>query len=661
MMIIKKNKFLSKITNAKFANCSLLFAHCSLRFALCSLLFALCAVPAHAAVVQRGTTNTARPSVVRENVAARLPTVTTTTAATTISATPDTMDAAPVIAPEPIIENKSSQFDATLGESLATTTDTSTDDRAEMIRRQRAALDAADATATAAARSAAAIANNSSSCDGGLRACMKQTCGADFSKCAGDGDTIWGDKMEQCRRDLNCTGEEYQKFSIEIKADRDLAADLADYQNVLDCGDRYNACIVAACGATFDNCLGKAAGDKAISECASIANECKTADSGFASRIGQVFGTLRQRAEVQVQKDEQRLYALRDAMKQQCTALGAMFDERTLDCVYTVSFFAGDDNTLFASKKLYAGDTFMCTPNWFGVDVTTYRENAYRLTRSQTAASSAMLGSGVGTAAGAIASGAIDRAVDRAQATRAASKAEKEHEQNFGDDKEDKNQDKKEEDKKEEKKVEKPTNNPEQPKTGDGTTPPTGESGTPPSTEQQTTEESGGKVQEQTEPVDKKKMNNIIPTTGELVTAAVATTQLPDECNETKRWYTLYSKRGAIEENKDYRGKYIHQPETREKYKRYTDEFDRICIQNGGTIKITEKTYTDEKNVCGTYNKYDEYKCDLSEHLDKINVAKGACEQFYKNRLFSAENVTQEYDDDTIDKGTGCKLYNKLD
>ena len=84
-----------------------------------------------------------------------------------------------------------------------------------------------------------------------------------------------------------------------------------------------------------------------------------------------------------------------------------MFDERSLDCVYTVNFYAGNDSTLYASKKAYAGGTFECTPNWFGVDVTTFKENAYRLTREQTSASSAMLGSGVGVAVGAVTSGVV--------------------------------------------------------------------------------------------------------------------------------------------------------------------------------------------------------------------------------------------------------------
>ena len=105
----------------------------------------------------------------------------------------------------------------------------------------------------------------------------------------------------------------------------------------------------------------------------------------------EAFGALRENAEVMVKRDEERLYELRDKMAETCNRLGASFDERTLDCVYTVNFYAGEDGTLYASKKRYAGSTFDCTPNWFGIDVTTFMENAMRLTREQTSASSAIV------------------------------------------------------------------------------------------------------------------------------------------------------------------------------------------------------------------------------------------------------------------------------
>ncbi len=305
------------------------------------------------------------------------------------------------LADDDYIEDKTSQFDDIFSET--TTGDTGDNTLAEQIRAQRAALDAADATNTATK----AISGGANACDSGLRACMKKKCGDDFSKCAGDGDTIWGDKMESCKRDLPCTGHEFQLLSAEIKGDRDINAQLSLYNSIVDCGNKYNDCIITECGTTFTKCLGKSAGDKAISACAKIAKSCTEQDSGLAARAMEAFGALRENAEIMVKRDEERLYELRDKMGETCQRLGAMFDERTLDCVYTVNFYAGEDSTLYASKKRYAGSTFDCTPNWFGIDVTTFMENAMRLTREQTAASSAMLGSGVGTAVGLVTSGVL--------------------------------------------------------------------------------------------------------------------------------------------------------------------------------------------------------------------------------------------------------------
>ncbi len=330
---------------------------------------------------------------------------------------------------ETYIEDKSSQFDDIVN-STGTDANAGADSLAAQIRAQRAALDAADAANTATLRTQ----GGANTCDANLRACMMEKCGKDFSKCAGDTDTLWGTKMDACRRDLPCTGEEYRLFSTEIKADRDLNAKISSYNSIIECGNRYNDCIISECGEKFNKCLGKTAGDNTISNCGKIARECTEMDSGLASRTMSVFGTLRVDAEKQVARDEERLYELRDLMRDTCNRLGAMFDERTLDCVYTVNFYAGEDNTLYASKKAYAGSTFDCDQNWFGVDITTFKENAFRLTREQKSASSALLGSGLGMGVGAITSGAIDRAVDRHTAERAVKKAEKEHEELYGTD-----------------------------------------------------------------------------------------------------------------------------------------------------------------------------------------------------------------------------------
>jgi hypothetical protein len=319
------------------------------------------------------------------------------------------------------ITNKASQFSDVLSGMGATTTDSSNTELAETIRRQRALLDAQSEKANATGGTSNITTANA--CDAGLRKCMTEKCGADFTKCAKDSTTVWGNKMDACRRNTKCTGHEYTLLAPEILADRNAAIELSYYNSVVNCGNKYNNCIFGICGKTLDKCLSKSAGDSAIAKCKSIADECREQDSGLPSRVMGIFGDMRTVATADAQKQEKRLYELRDLMRTQCTRLGAMFDERTLDCVYTVNFFAGEDSTLMASKKLYSGDTFQCTPDWFGVDITTYMENAQRLTRSQKGASAAAMGAGLGTAAGLISSNAIGRAIDTQNAEKQAKEA----------------------------------------------------------------------------------------------------------------------------------------------------------------------------------------------------------------------------------------------
>jgi len=396
-------------TNAKIFN----------KLILC-MMGAFVTYASDAAVVSR----TQRPSV-----AARAPVVAAPTEpVASIDATPES-EPESIPESEIIVENKSSQFEEILGDTVSSTTSGASPESAlaKSIRAQRDAINARDAQNLVESKTQAAFATNQNACDMGLRACMKSKCGEDYSKCAGDTDTSWGNKMDLCRMDTTCTGHEYAIFAPEIKADRDMNARIAQYTSIINCGNEYNDCIVTQCGTTFSKCLGKSAGDRAIDACKKIATRCTEMDSGLSARAMSAFATLRQDAEKAVARDEARLYELRDEMAATCKRLGAMFDERTLDCVYTVEFYAGEDNTLFASKKAYAGNSFSCTPNWFGIDVTTFMDNAARLTREQKSASSAMLGSGAGMAVGAITSGAIDRAVERTKAENELKKAEREN------------------------------------------------------------------------------------------------------------------------------------------------------------------------------------------------------------------------------------------
>ncbi len=369
-----------------------------------------------------------------------------------------------IIEPEETIINKSEKFADILSNS-SDGNSSSDNDLAEMIKRQRDSIRAQDERESAEKQMKDGLTNSKNSCDDELRKCMTEKCGKDFTKCALDGDTMFGEKINLCKRDLKCTGEEIKLFSAEIKADRDASVHTASFDKVIECGKAYNYCMITECGlggaqifasestqiqnaitglktqnTGGNKCINKTFADNAIRKCKSISDKCLEQDSGLAGRFGTVIGNLRQNAEIDVPKQEKRLYEIRDSIKKSCEKLGAMFDERTFDCVYTVNFFAGGDQAHpMASRKRSAGDTFVCTPEWFGVDVTTYKENAYRETRAQTGASSAMLGSGLGTAAGMITSGAMDRALDRQKAEKELKQAQKEAKEEQGKSKESEN------------------------------------------------------------------------------------------------------------------------------------------------------------------------------------------------------------------------------
>lgn len=315
---------------------------------------------------------------------------------------------------EPIIvDNKSSMFGAVISDMSAGAPNAENDTAlADRIREQRLILDG-QYNAPSSAPNVTITAN---ACDKGLRDCMAGKCGNDFTKCANDNAVAWDNKMNACRAKTQCSAHEYTLLAPEIAADRDMNVRTAYYNSVINCGTKYNECIFEKCGMALNGCLAKKDEDKAIAACASIARECTAQDNGMTSRFMNIFADLRTAAIAQAKKDEERLYELRDLMRQTCNRFGAMFDDRTLDCVYTVNFFAGNSENPMASKKLYAGDTFQCNADWFGIDVTTFKENAYRTTREQTSASSAMLGAGLGTAAGLISSGAISRANEAREA-----------------------------------------------------------------------------------------------------------------------------------------------------------------------------------------------------------------------------------------------------
>jgi len=320
-----------------------------------------------------------------------------------------------------------------------------------MIREQRERLGMLATGVEAGEQRARLGTNTAIACDESLRVCMARTCGGDdFRNCFNDGDTEWGMKMNNCRRETECTAEEFTTFAQEIREDRIQNQRLDSFNKVIACGMEYNNCFRNACGGTaytncimrgghpmgcrqhannFEPCWGRAAEMRATEQCRQVQQRCLEQDSGMERRMADIIGSMRVDLERNILNWERDLYALRDRIRDMCMATQGMFDERSFTCVYTAYIYANPNNhdgrpVRLGDRRLHAGEEFVCEPEWFSVDITTHMENAFRATRRETAATAAIMGAGMGMAAGAVASGAVGRAVETARTAAAARNAE---------------------------------------------------------------------------------------------------------------------------------------------------------------------------------------------------------------------------------------------
>jgi len=263
-----------------------------------------------------------------------------------------------------------------------------------------------------------------STCESAMRTCMANACGENFANCANDSELEWGRRLERCGRDANCSGREARLFGQMMRNDRDTASALGNFNSVRNCANRYNQCILRECGGrSFSRCLSRNGGDAAIRACASIFNECRAMDNGLQTRTLEKFAALRSGAERNIAMWETELRNLLSQMEAECIRTGGMFDQRSLNCLFNVELHTRASEiqvpgggTLLASRTLNAGTEFMCTPGFFGLDVTTHLENLANHARGQAAAVYGFAGAGVGTATGLVTSGAIGRATERHQA-----------------------------------------------------------------------------------------------------------------------------------------------------------------------------------------------------------------------------------------------------
>ena len=262
-------------------------------------------------------------------------------------------------------------------------------------------------------------------CEPELRACLQRACGTSFENCATDTDVEWGRRVERCATEANCSGRESTEFGRMFRADRDVFAAMAGFNSVTNCAQRYNACILEQCGGVgFPGCITTAGGNAAIRACERIFNECRNSDSALQNRINDLFATVRTDAEINVAQWERRLHEIRDEMDRECRMMGGMLDLRSLRCLFTVELHTMHEDlrpeggqTLLASRRLNQATEFMCTPEWFGLDMTTWLENLALYARNQAAAMGTFMGAGIGTGVGVFATQGL-RAIQAVSAAR---------------------------------------------------------------------------------------------------------------------------------------------------------------------------------------------------------------------------------------------------
>ena len=111
-------------------------------------------------------------------------------------------------------------------------------------------------------------------------------------------------------------------------------------------------------------------------------------------------------------------------------------------------------------------------------------------------------------------------------------------------------------------------------------------------------------------------------TTAPSVTTVSATSETPrstsdaTSCDPNKLWnYIPDPKVGAHSYENQIRqySRGVYQPETRGAYQDQLEFFKSVCEENGGTYTIKEETFTEVKNICGTYNKYQVVYCRFPE------------------------------------------------
>ncbi|MDR0449514.1 MAG: hypothetical protein LBG89_03610, partial [Rickettsiales bacterium] len=250
-----------------------------------------------------------------------------------------------------------------------------------------------------------------SKCETELRVCVANDCGDDMQKCMGDGDGIWSARFQKCRATTSCNGAEIGVYGDIIKEDMRVDSKLHTMQMIIEGNNMYSRCLQDNCATTqgtpmegmvgFNACVTQVRINQALDACKHIYEKFRPYDSGLQARFTTMMGQLRVEKEKRIAELQKELDEMMPQMRQECKAAGAVFDDRSGECVFTAFLSVEHDGRRFtaASKKLVPGSEYQCTDKWFGIDITTFMKNAIGLTIEQKSASAAFMGAGLGVAA----------------------------------------------------------------------------------------------------------------------------------------------------------------------------------------------------------------------------------------------------------------------
>lgn len=329
--------------------------------------------------------------------------------------------AVPAPAPEPEPEPAAAADSNFARQMESITAAPAVDTRAE-ARERIEAREQAEAAAVAFNRGIAAAAK--SKCETELTKCVIEDCGADMQKCSNDADALWSARFQRCRTKVDCTGAELSVYGDIIKEDIRVDAKIALAQKVVEGNNAYSRCLQQQCGADstsliegrvgFNGCMTQVKINNAINACKGVYEKYREYDSGLQQRFTGVMGLLRSEKEKNIAVLQKELDTIMPQMRTLCTQTGAMFDERSAECVFTAMLSVEDPNNgrryTAGNKKIMPGSEYQCSDRWFGVDVTQYLINSAHLTATQRAASSAFMGAGVGVGLSALTRGLSDKA-----------------------------------------------------------------------------------------------------------------------------------------------------------------------------------------------------------------------------------------------------------